>query len=285
MSKLKKFDQLYNNIIFQTTQFKQNFVKEINNCDSFLKTYLQPLEQKCNVLLSKQRYNVFKVFGIPKQIYKFFNALKVDKDFCKDINGNLFEFKVLSPLICLCDTVHYYNNGIDEIIFDRTHSEGNQLITAGQRVRTTKEQDDIALSKIEGKWYKLFSNEETIQNVPDYVLDKEIHSCTPKELNKAIQTFLKVNNVDKIDNLQLYVEFTVNCDKLPNNCFGQTAQQVRVTFSGQKKSIKDISDKLNDPNRMTQPTAKCKMPPSKQKALVNQTEKVLKKTKKTKYSK
>ena len=280
---LKKFDELCNNIILQSTQFQKNFMQQINNCDAFYRAYLQPLNQKKELLIEKRRYNVFSVSGTSKDLFNFLKKFKVDKQFCKDLNGNQFVFQIYSPLICTRDIKHYYNNGYDEYFFDRTHSEGSGLIAAGQKVPTDNQLNDIALRKIQGKWFRLFDNTQTNEAVPDFYVDKEVHACQPKQLVSVIKKFIKSFNIP--DDYILQLEFTVNSDKLPNNSFGQVAKQVPITFGGINKKVLDVADKMNDTDKMTQPTATCTLPKSNQEPVVNETKKIVRKAKKNNFDK
>lgn len=280
---LEKFNKLYNNIIKESTDFQQNFMQQINNCDAFFRAYLQPLNQKKEILIEKRRYNVFSVSGTSKDLFNFLKKFKVDKQFCKDINGNQFVFQIYQPLICTRDIRHYYNNDIDEYFFDRTHSEGYELMNAGQRVPTDNQMNDIGMRKIQGKWFKLFDNTQTNEAVPDFYVNKEIHACQPKQLVAIIKKFIKSFNIP--DDYILQLEFMVNSDKLPNNSFGQAAKQVSITFSGINNKVLDVADKMNDTDKMIAPTATCIMPKSTQTPVVNETKKVLKKTKKNNFDK
>jgi hypothetical protein len=61
---------------------------------------------------------------------------------------NSNEFEVLSPMCTFCDVQHYYNNGYPNFLYDKTFSEGNQLIDAGNDISTTRSNDDLYMRKI-----------------------------------------------------------------------------------------------------------------------------------------
>lgn len=275
MYKLTKFNQLYNKLIFQQTQSDQKYINSINNCDAFFRAYIEPISLKNDVVAEKQRYNIFRISGIIKSLFDFLNEFKVNKEFM----DNAQQFEVLSPICTFGEIQHFYNNGTPNPIVNRTFSEGNGLIDAGNETITTRTTDDIAQRKIQGRWFNLYDNTEKNENVPDYNIPKRVRSAKPKQLIKHIQKLIKTFELDQ--NTFMCIEFEVNCDKLPNNSFDQLAKDVPITFSDGNKVL-DISDKLN--SNKTQSIA-FNIKEETTEALVGDTKNIIRKTKKNDFNK
>lgn len=279
MYKLTKFNDLYNKLIFQQIQNDDRYVQEINDCDAFFRAYIQPFALQNKILAQKQRYNVFRITGFIEDIFNFLKNFKVDKKFIE----NSQEFEMLSPMFTFGQIKHYYNNGQSTPIFDRTKSQGNELIDAGNEVLTTRCIDDISQSKIQGRWFNLYDNIETNQNVPDYNVQKRVRKSTPKQLIKVLTKFLK--SLDLLDkNIWICIQFTVNCDKLPNNSYDELSKDAPITFGGVGNAVLDAADRMNDPNKMVQPTATKRANVANDQALVGDAKQIIRKTKTINYN-
>lgn len=279
MYKLNKFNELYNKLIFQQVQKDEMHMQQINDCDAFFRAYIQPLAIQNNILAQKQRYNVFRITGNVENIFNFLKDFKVDKKFMQ----NSEEFEILSPTFTFGETKHYYNNGQPNELINRTFSQGNQLIDAGNDVLTTRAVDDITQNKIEGRWFNLFDNKETNENVPDFNVQKRVRKSTPKQIVKSLTKLLKSLQVlDK--NIWICLEFTVNCDKLPNNSYDQLSKDVPITFGGLGNSVLDVADKMNDSEKMEQPIATKQNKIIKDQSLVGDTKQIIRKTKTINYN-
>lgn len=279
MYKLTKFNDLYNKLIFQQIQNDDKYMQEINDCDAFFRAYIQSLAVQHKILAEKQRYNVFRITGFITNILDFLKNFKVDKKFME----NSQEFEILSPLFTFGQIKHYYNNGQSTQIFDRTASEGNQLIDAGNDVLTTRSIDDMSQSKIQGRWFNLYDNTETNTEVPDYNVPKRVRKITPKSLITTLTKFLK--SLDVFDkNIWICIQFTVNCDKLPNNSYDELTKDVPITFGGVGNSVLDVADRMNDINKMAQPTASKRANIANDQSLIGDTKQIIRKTKSINYN-
>ena len=255
-------------------------MQNINNCDAFFRAYILPLAEKYQIIAQKQRYNVFRITGLKQQLYDFLKNFKVDKSFMQDSK----QFQILSPMCTFGEIKHYYNNGKPARLFNRTFSEGNQLIDAGNINPTTRSVDDLSQNKIQGRWFNLFDNSVKNENVPDFNVPKRIRKIKPKDLIKQIQKLLKIFDIK--DDIEITIQFEVNCDKLPNNSFDYLSKDSPITFDGYNNKVLDISDKMNDTNKYIQPTTVTKMPqiPNNE-SLVGDTKQIIKKTKVNDFNK
>ncbi len=278
MKKLKKFNKLYNKLIFESTEQQQQRVQLIRDCDLFFKEYILTLAEKCQVIAQKNRENTFRIAGKLSNVFDFFNNFKVDAKF----NNQDEEFVILSPLVTYGEIKHLYNNGKYCRFFDRTFSEGNQLIDAGNEIPTTRTIDDQAQIKIEGKWYNLYFNTEKNENVPDFNVPKILRKCTPVELRKALQVF--VNNVCINDTSDfICVEFVVDCNKIMNS-YDKSTKAIQITYSDKNGNVLDVADTMNNEDKIEKPTVITKLNPSEDSSLVGDTKKIIRKTKKTDYN-
>lgn len=276
MKKLKKFNKLYNKLIFESTEKQQQLTKLIRDYQQFFKQYIFPLAEKYQVIAQINRENIFRITGTIANVFDFFDNFKVDNKF--DQNNELI---LLFPLVTCGDIKHFYNNGEYNKYFNRTFSEGNQLIDAGNEIQTTRTTDDQTQLKIEGKWYNLYFNIEKNENVPDFNIPKILRKCTPNELRKALQIFVQNLNINN-DDFFICVEFSVDCNKFIN--FRNNVESIPVTYSDKDGNILDVADTMNNIEKTKNKIDVFKLKIKNDEALLGDTKKIIRKTKKIDYN-
>ena len=125
----------------------------------------------------------------------------------------------------------------------------------------TKMMEDLAMSKVEGRWFSFYDNvlnPENDQRSIDFNVPKLIRSCDSKDFVKVLEDYVSKNKIP--ENEVLVIQFTVNCSNLANGVYNYGVEQVPYTYSEDGK-IKDVADKMNDfEKKTTKPTAVTKMP-------------------------
>lgn len=242
---LKKFNQLFNKIIFENTEEEQQYnkyIQAINTSDAFFRTYIQTLAEKCQITPIKTRYNVFRLYGIIENIINFFNTFKVNKQFMPDTS----KFQILAPLISFCENEHRYNKN-NSFLTGPLGTQGETLNTyLDNTLETFNNQKEIN-KNIYGKWFDLITY-KAIQN--DQTLNEIQKALTPKQTANALKEITKL--FKQIDN-PIYIEFTVNTEKLPNNSFEELAKAVpitdgNITLSDTINSRKDVINPIPNQN-------------------------------------
>ena len=275
MKKLKKFNKLYNKLIFESSEKEQQLSNLIRNCEQFFKQYIFPLAEKCQVIAQKNRENVFRISGNINNVFDFFNNFKADNKF--DENNNL---QLLFPTVTYGDIKHFYNNGEYNKYFNRTFSEGNQLIDAGNNIQTTRTTNDQTQLKIEGKWYNLYFNLEKDINVPDFNVPKILRKCSPIELRKALQIFINNLNINANESF-ICVEFSIDCNKFIN--YRNNVESISITYSDNDGNILDVADTMNNEDKIEKLSDNF-IKPSDDASLICDTKKIIRKTKKLDYN-
>lgn len=220
---LKNFNNLIKNIIIEsaeTTDDEQR-IKNVYHCNEFYNRFLYQLAIEHNVLLTKQRNNVFLVGGLFKDIIKFFDGLKVDKDFMDNPN----EFEIYELLYTFDDEQYRHIMNRDE---QYPNGQGYE------NVQTTHDDDNIVRRVIQGRWFEFFENEEKGQKLLNVVPNKF------KKYIKQIQKKFNLTNDDKI-----FIEFTVNCEQWKNNIFDaeyRSEDDINDFVSNDKRNIDDDFD-------------------------------------------
>lgn len=277
MKKLKKFNALYNKLIFESSQQQQRIQNLIRDYKTFFTEYIQPLAIQCQLLAQINRYNTFRISGKVENVYKFLTNFKVDQKFKQKDE----KFQIISPLVTFGDIRHLYNNGQYNKYFNRTFSEGNQLIDAGNNQTTTRAVDDMFSQKIEGRWYNLFNNTQKNQNVPDYNVPKRLKKCTPEQLKNVLQKFVNFI-IGDIKNVFICLQFVVNCDKIMNSYDNDTTS-ISITYSGKDNKILDVADTMNNEDKIEY-LSDSFIKPSEDVSLVGDTKKIIRKTKQINYN-
>ena len=234
---LKKFNDLYSKILFEETE-EQDWFRKITKDKEFFIKYLNPLIQECNVRIAKARLNTFQVGGLYENVVKFLENFKVDNDFWND--SVLGEFVVYSPMITFCENIH---------LMDRT--EG---YTAVEPI-SNYYQNNFARQVIEGHWYE----PKQLENINNFEYPVRAKSTTPKNFIKLIDNLIEELGYTK--DIIVIIEFQINCEGYINQCYDEMTS-FRPAID---KNKVDIADVMNNPKKMSEPTAKSKLPESKEK--------------------
>ena len=116
---LKNFNKLVKSVIFESIENDddEKRIREVYHCNEFFHRYIEPLvdsinekDDGINLIVTKQRQNVFLVTGIFNDVSKFFNEFKIDEGFME----NPQDFRIFSPqymLLDYADDIHYMGRG------------------------------------------------------------------------------------------------------------------------------------------------------------------------------
>ena len=205
---LKNFNALIKNIITEAAENEddEQRIKNVYHCNEFYNRFLWQLSLDDKVLLTRQRNNVFLVGGLFKDVIKFFNDLKVDKDFMDEPK----DFEIYQPMYTFGDTQHNMNR--DEQYPSSKGLTPNSI--------TTHDDDNLVRRVIEGIW------KEFNENVKK---GTKLLKVQPNKLKKYIKEVQKEYDLTNDD--QIFIEFTVNCEQWKNNI-----------FDAEYKSEDDIND-------------------------------------------
>ena len=214
---LKNFNNLIKNIIIESAETPDD-EQRINE---FYNRFLYQLAIDHNVLLTKQRNNVFLVGGLFKDIIKFFDGLKVDKDFMDNPN----EFEIYELLYTFDDEQYRHIMNRDE-----QYPDGQGY----ENVQTTHDDDNLVRRVIHGRWNEFFENEKKGQKLLN------VQPSKFKKYIKQIQKKFDLTNDDKI-----FIEFNVNCEQWKNNIFDaeyRSEDDINDFVSNDKRNIDDDFD-------------------------------------------
>lgn len=196
------FDDLYRKIILEEAERveRQNaefdplkFRRVVADDTDFYNRYLLPLNKDGKLLISRFQKNTFRVEGYYEDVKKFFNSLKVDKDFLE----KPADFEVVAPMFTLADKEYTHGMNLDE---------GFRPIEAFDKLATMS-MNNLTRSIVCGRWYDFYELQK------DASFRTRIKRCTPKDLIKSLDFFLETHSINK-DGLYIVVEFFVNCDFL-----------------------------------------------------------------------
>ena len=220
---LKNFNNLIKNIIIESaeTPDDEQRIKNVYHCNEFYNRFLYQLAIDHNILLTKQRNNVFLVGGLFKDIIKFFDGLKVDKDFMDNPN----EFEIYELLYTFDDEQYRHVMNRDE-----QYPDGQGY----ENVQTTHDDDNLVRRVIHGRWNEFFENEKKGQKLLN------VQPSKFKKYIKQIQKKFDLTNDDKI-----FIEFNVNCEQWKNNIFDaeyRSEDDINDFVSNDKRNIDDDFD-------------------------------------------
>lgn len=193
------FNELYRKIILQEAE-RQNaqydplpYRRAISTDTEFYNKYLAPLNEDHKLLISRFQKNTFRVEGQYEDVKKFFNKLKVDKDFLEKPS----DFEVVAPQFTLADREYTHGMNLDE---------GFRPIEAFDKLATMS-MNNLTRSIICGRWYDFY------ELLPNASYTTRVKKCAPKKIAEYLDSYLKDNNIIK-DGLYIVVEFFVNCEFL-----------------------------------------------------------------------
>lgn len=196
---LNNFNNLIKSILLEQVEEDKDEEKEkimaSYNTNEFYTRVLEPITDGLNVVLTKQRNNTYLVYGPVGDLIKFFNGIKVDKEFMDDPK----EFKIYSPIFT-------YGDYMGKLKLDQFYPITNFEKTG---VPFTHELENIDGNVLEGKWYSIFEND-----VPD---GKFIKGVAPSDMEKKVfKKMFPKGDKSFTENFVMYVEFQVNTEGLKN---------------------------------------------------------------------
>lgn len=217
---LKKFNEYINTIILESVENSidqdEKRIREVYHCNEFFNRYLVPLTEKINsskknfdleLIVTKQRQNVFLVTGAVVDVMKFFNDFKIDEAFMEKPE----DFRIFAPqylLLEIADDIHYMGRGEmwpkQDYNIPSTHDIDNKL-----GVRST----------IFGKWFSFYE---------DDAKGFKLKGVKPKDLNKNFRKMKKEQAID--DNTIVSVEFAVNCEQWSNQIFDEMSENSDIEY-------------------------------------------------------
>lgn len=213
---LKNFNRLINSIIFESVEDKdEKRIREVYNCNEFYHRYLETLmdkinlenENSSNLVVTKQRQNVFLITGFLKDVSKFFKELKVDEAFLEKPE----EFKIYSPQWIVLDTAE------DIYIMGRNEMWPRQDFN----VPSTHDIDNSknVRSTIFGKWFSFYKDDGK---------GLKIKGVKPSDLIKNFNKLKKESSIN--DETIISVEFSVNCEQWANQIFDEMSEDSDIEW-------------------------------------------------------
>ena len=247
---MNKFNEIYQKIIFESTEvenIKNNIQDMILANNQFYNNYLSNLSLKSDVIVTKARFDTFRVFGVMKNIIKFFNDFKVNNNyFNTEVAGSINDiydvmnsadkdrprdFTLYAPLVSIVDNSFFYH---------QMNDPGNEkYFTAGNYIPTREDLINILHREALGRWNTLKTTK--INDNLEYDI---------KEIQPAFLAKILKENYD--ENAIGIVEFKINSNHMPNYVWEQDS----FYWSGDTAINSVIENQANNENLIN----KCKMP-------------------------
>lgn len=230
---LNKLNKLYRKIIvqdciqedFQKLISAQTWRKQIYDDETFLNTYLKPLNE--NLLISLDMQNTFRIDGLWKDVKDFLKKFKVDNKFIQKPE----EFEIYAPMIVFSTNSFGHVNQFNEGFIPANAFNKNYTMTN-------------AIGILQGRWMDLLDN--NTEN--EYAI--KVKHCTPKQLIDIIEYNIKINGYEDLkDKLCIALEFYVNCSGFANGRLEEHSETIPL-----RKNGKTIADDLNDRDKDLKPT-------------------------------
>lgn len=254
---MSKFNKIYQQIIFESSQadlIKDEIQDMVLTNNQFYNNYLSNLSIKSGVVVVKARFDTFRVYGVMKNIIKFFKDFKVTNNYFSNqvagVVNDIYDpmgssdkdkpadFVIYAPLVSVVDNSFFYH---------QMNDPGNEkYFTVGNYIPTREDLINILHREAISRWntVKVVRKEDN--------LEYDVKEAKPAEFAKVLEDVYDPNVIG-------IVEFKINSSHLPNYVWEQDS----FYWSGDEAVESVLKDQRENP------ITKCKIPEIKDKEYQN----------------